>query len=242
MSIAIYRPANNASYSTSLLVVSNLNLRAYVYSFPSGLTSIRPVPEPYELEASSVYKFYMLPELGALFATFGFLVYISLSSTEGVSARKSTMICPLTELRPLNSMSCSPISMAHLAILPDFSSLARIFFMGLSVNTLIRTTLILSIKAARYITNTSPLIGALLRALKNGSDLSAPFERNWLSAASFLLRLCISLSVLGGLRPKPVEGLLDVHQHVFFKSTLNHHVVNVRLEASPNLIVEHLIG
>ncbi|GKA15700.1 hypothetical protein Tco_0695447 [Tanacetum coccineum] len=45
-------------------------------------------------------------------------------------------ICPSTELRPLNSMSCSPSSMAYLAILPDFSGLARICLMGLSVNTL----------------------------------------------------------------------------------------------------------
>ncbi|GJW25230.1 hypothetical protein Tco_0039041 [Tanacetum coccineum] len=50
----------------------------------------------------------------------------------------------------------------------------------------------------------------LLRTLKNGSDLSKPFERNRLSVASFLLRLCISLSVLGGLRSVIVltfEGL-----------------------------------
>ncbi|GKC75063.1 hypothetical protein Tco_1125837, partial [Tanacetum coccineum] len=40
----------------------------------------------------------------------------------------------------------------------------------------------------------------LLRALKNESDMSAPFERNRLSVANFQLRLCISLSVLGGLR------------------------------------------
>ncbi|GJZ02352.1 hypothetical protein Tco_0520313 [Tanacetum coccineum] len=62
------------------------------------------------------------------------------------------------------------------------------------------TALILLAEAARYITNTSPLIGALLRALKNGSDLSAPFERNRLSAVSFPLRLCISLNIFGGLR------------------------------------------
>nr|GEW58418.1 hypothetical protein [Tanacetum cinerariifolium] len=145
------------------------------------------------------------------------------------------------------------------------------------------TTLILSAEAARYITNTSPLSGAqLLRALKNGSDLLAPFKRNRLSAAIFPLRLRISLSVLGGLRsvitltfkklslipflvmrcpkigflntegellqikiradkPKPIEGLLDVHQHVLFRSTLNHHVVNVDLVVLPNLIIKHLV-
>nr|GEX34428.1 hypothetical protein [Tanacetum cinerariifolium] len=36
-------------------------------------------------------------------------------------------------------------------------------------------------------------------ALRKGSDFSAPFDRKWLSAASFPLRLCMSLSVLGGL-------------------------------------------
>ncbi|GJT80983.1 zinc finger, CCHC-type containing protein [Tanacetum coccineum] len=44
-------------------------------------------------------------------------------------------IWPLTELRHLNSMSCSPSSMAHLAIRLDFSDLARICLIVLSVNT-----------------------------------------------------------------------------------------------------------
>nr|GEX71774.1 RVT_3 domain-containing protein [Tanacetum cinerariifolium] len=39
---------------------------------------------------------------------------------------------------------------------------------------------------------------SFLSALKKGSDFSAPFDRNRLSAASFPLRLCMSLSVLGG--------------------------------------------
>nr|GEU40121.1 hypothetical protein [Tanacetum cinerariifolium] len=63
-----------------------------------------------------------------------------------------------------------------------------------------RTALMLYVEAARYITNTLPLIEALLRALKKGRDLWAPFERYRLSTANFLLRLCISLSVFGGLR------------------------------------------
>ncbi|GKE15400.1 hypothetical protein Tco_1422977 [Tanacetum coccineum] len=92
-----------------------------------------------------------------------------------------------------------------------------------------KKALILSVEATIYITNTSPLIGAvsvcrismsffilrkassasvvhrivflsvkLLSALKKGSYFLAPFERNWLSADSFPLRLCMSLSVFGG--------------------------------------------
>ncbi|GJW31261.1 hypothetical protein Tco_0051293 [Tanacetum coccineum] len=45
------RPVSNASYSALLFVVSNLNRRAYVYSFPPGLISINPAPEPSELGA-----------------------------------------------------------------------------------------------------------------------------------------------------------------------------------------------
>nr|GFC33159.1 hypothetical protein [Tanacetum cinerariifolium]GFC34695.1 hypothetical protein [Tanacetum cinerariifolium] len=40
----------------------------------------------------------------------------------------------------------------------------------------------------------------LLSALKNESNLSTSFERNQPRAASFPLRLCISLSVLGGFK------------------------------------------
>ncbi|GJQ97365.1 hypothetical protein Tco_0008504 [Tanacetum coccineum] len=39
-------PAIKASYSASLLVASNLNLKAYVNSTPSGFIIIRPAPEP----------------------------------------------------------------------------------------------------------------------------------------------------------------------------------------------------
>nr|GEU74212.1 hypothetical protein [Tanacetum cinerariifolium] len=127
MFTAILRPSNNDLYFASLLVVLNSNLKAYVYSFPSGLTSIRLTIEPAELDASLVHSFYMASAFGSSFAA-------------------------------------------------------------------LRTSLLLSVKAARYITKTSPLIGA------NGSDLLAPFERNLLRDANFPLRLCISLSVFCGFR------------------------------------------
>ncbi|GJW86974.1 hypothetical protein Tco_0162314 [Tanacetum coccineum] len=50
----------------------------------------------------------------------------------------------------------------------------------------------------------------LFSTLKKGRDLSAPFERNWLKAANFPLRICISLSVIGGVRSEialTFEGL-----------------------------------
>ncbi|GJW64858.1 hypothetical protein Tco_0116742 [Tanacetum coccineum] len=78
-----------------------------------------------------------------------------IEATKGVSTKKFASIWPLTELRPLNSISCSPSSIAYLAIRPDFLGLARICFMGLS------TALILSSKAVRYITKALPLIEAI---------------------------------------------------------------------------------
>ncbi|GJW29638.1 hypothetical protein Tco_0046513, partial [Tanacetum coccineum] len=56
-----------------------------------------------------------------------------------------------------------------------------------------KTTLILSLEAARVFLSVQ-----LLRALKNSKDLSAPFKRNRLNAASFSLRLCISFNVFSG--------------------------------------------
>nr|GFA40856.1 hypothetical protein [Tanacetum cinerariifolium] len=100
--IVFSSPTMSASYSASLLVVSNLNLNAYVYSFPSGFTNINLAPKPSELEASLVKN--------------------------DVSARKSASIYPLIEFRPLNFISCSPNSMAHLATRPDFSGFARTCF------------------------------------------------------------------------------------------------------------------
>ncbi|GKD44645.1 hypothetical protein Tco_1269290 [Tanacetum coccineum] len=51
-------PAINASYSASLLVASNPNLRAYVNSIPSGFVSISPAPEPFMHDDPSVNNIY----------------------------------------------------------------------------------------------------------------------------------------------------------------------------------------
>ncbi|GJS44316.1 hypothetical protein Tco_0569359 [Tanacetum coccineum] len=128
ISLAIRNPARSASYSASLLVVLNPNLNAYVYSFPSGLTTIRPTPEPSELEALSVNSFHAFLGSGSFLLTFSF--FASLFSGAGVSTRKSANICPLVEFLTLNSISCSPNSIAHLAMRLDFSGFARICFIG----------------------------------------------------------------------------------------------------------------
>ncbi|GJR20388.1 hypothetical protein Tco_0968915 [Tanacetum coccineum] len=123
ISLAMRNPARGASYSASLLVVSNANLNVYVYYFPSGMTTISPAPEPLELEAQSVNSFHAFLGSSSFLLTYSF--FASLLSGSGVSARKSANICPLIEFLPLNSISCSPNSMAHLAMLPNFLAYMR---------------------------------------------------------------------------------------------------------------------
>ncbi|GKE11611.1 hypothetical protein Tco_1415162 [Tanacetum coccineum] len=135
ISLAMRNPVKSASYSASLLVVSNSNLNANVYSFPSGLTTIRPAPEPSKLEAPSVNSFHAFSGFGYFLLTYSF--FASLFSVSDLSARKLANICPLIEFVSLNSISCSPNSMAHLAMRPNFSGFARIYFIGLSLRTCI---------------------------------------------------------------------------------------------------------
>ena len=52
-------PAISTSYSTSLLEALNLNIRAQCIRCPSGLTSIRPAPDPPLLEDLFIYKPYL---------------------------------------------------------------------------------------------------------------------------------------------------------------------------------------
>ncbi|GJT88689.1 hypothetical protein Tco_1070406 [Tanacetum coccineum] len=137
--LAMRNPARSASYSATLLVVLNSNLNAYVYSFPSGLTTIRPALEPSELEAPSVNNFHAFSGFGSFLLISSF--FASLFSVSGVSARKSANICPLIEFLPLNLISCSPNSMAHLAMRSNFFGFARICFMGFSLKELYQVSL-----------------------------------------------------------------------------------------------------
>nr|GEZ18819.1 hypothetical protein [Tanacetum cinerariifolium] len=67
----------------------------YALMANSNLAStIRSVPEPSKLEAPSAYNFNVLFELCALLVAAGFLIFVSLSSMEDVSARKSARIFP----------------------------------------------------------------------------------------------------------------------------------------------------
>ncbi|GKB93982.1 hypothetical protein Tco_0980119 [Tanacetum coccineum] len=194
ISLAMRNPASRASYSASLLVVSNANLNAYVYSFPSGLTTISPAPEPSELEALLVNSFHAF--LGFSSFLLISLFFASLLSGSGVSARKSANIFPLIKFLPLNSILCSPNSMAYLAMRPDFSSFARICFMGLSLRTspcIARLTKYMGV----YFFPLSAISTALMISSEVASVLTALFERNLLRAAVFLLRFCISLNVFG---------------------------------------------
>ncbi|GKB32127.1 hypothetical protein Tco_0871528 [Tanacetum coccineum] len=138
--------------------------------------------------------------------------------------------------------------MAYLATLPDFSGLARVCLM-VSVDKISMSFFIFGKASSTSAIHCIVFLSAqLLNALKKGSDFSAPFDRNRLSAVSFLLRICISLSVLGGSRvklhvdrPKPVEGLLNIFQHILLGDTLDHYVINVGFKISSNLIAEYLI-
>ncbi|GKC14749.1 hypothetical protein Tco_1011531 [Tanacetum coccineum] len=58
-----------------------------------------------------------------------------------------------------------------------------------------RVALMLSVEVVRYIVRASPFIRALLSILKKRRDLSASLDKKLLSAASFSLRLYMSLSV-----------------------------------------------
>ncbi|GJR06523.1 hypothetical protein Tco_0529507 [Tanacetum coccineum] len=157
ISLAMCNPARRASYSASLLVVSNSNFNAYVYSFPYGLTTIIPALKSSELEGPSVNSFHAFLGYGSFLLTSSF--FASLISGSGVFARKSANICPLIEFLPLNSISCSPNSMAHLAMRPNFSGFARICFMGFSLRTCISTALTVSSEVARYIVRVSSFVG-----------------------------------------------------------------------------------
>ncbi|GJW66715.1 hypothetical protein Tco_0121139 [Tanacetum coccineum] len=188
-------PAMSASYSASLLVVSNSNLNAYVYLFPSGFTNISPAPEPPELEASSVNSFYVFSGSGFSSFLLASPFFSSTLSVGDVSARKSASICPLIEFLPLNSISCSPNSMAHLATRPDFSDFARTCFIGMSLRTCIGcawkylrsflaayTRASMSFSNSGYTVKVSPLVGITIV----GSD----------SKHSFILRKALFASVV----------------------------------------------
>nr|GEU37339.1 hypothetical protein [Tanacetum cinerariifolium] len=131
--LAMHSPVMSASYFASLLVVLNSNLNAHVYSFPFGFTNISPALEPSKLEALSVNSFHVFFGSGSFLLappSFSYSLFV-----DDVSARKSASIRPLIEFLPVNSISCSPNLMTHLATSPDFSCFARTCFIGMSLGT-----------------------------------------------------------------------------------------------------------
>src|SRR5579862_2319668 len=57
-------PANRASYSASLLVALNSNLKQWLHSTPSGSVRMIPAPHPDWFDAPSMYKIHVLPSSG----------------------------------------------------------------------------------------------------------------------------------------------------------------------------------
>nr|GEV41152.1 hypothetical protein [Tanacetum cinerariifolium] len=86
------RPATKASYSASLLVASNLNLRAYVNFIPSRFVIIRPAPKPSMHDDSSVNSIH--GSESSFLSSMG----VSGESSSGRSTMKSARIYPLTDV------------------------------------------------------------------------------------------------------------------------------------------------
>ncbi|GJY82201.1 hypothetical protein Tco_0494952 [Tanacetum coccineum] len=186
---------------------------------PSGLTIVKPALEPSLLDALSIYSFH--PMCSPFFSR----IWRSVSSSSSyVFAIKYARIFALIMFLGLNSISCSPISIA------DFSSFNNMSLIGQAL-TFPWTALMHSFEAARYTIRPSSACGATrmgsfsmyffislkalsaslvhvksffskhpFNVLKNGKDFSALLDRNLLRAASFSFKLCTSLMVLGRLR------------------------------------------
>nr|GEY57804.1 putative ribonuclease H-like domain-containing protein [Tanacetum cinerariifolium] len=131
ISFAILNLAIKASYSPLLLVASNLNLRAWVNSSPSGFVSISPASVSSAQDDPSVNKIHIS---GSSFST---SMAVSGSSSFRRSTMKSAMICPLTNTLGLECMAYSPNSILHFCSLPATSGLDNTCLMGWSVTTII---------------------------------------------------------------------------------------------------------
>lgn len=118
ISLAMFKPAINASYSAPLLVMWKLNFMVHFETTPPWLMRINSAPYPWEFEAPSAYKIYEK-------TTKDFL-----SSTSNLFPSSSSRICTFMLKKGLYSISNFPSSMAHLANLPDVSGLQRMDFKG----------------------------------------------------------------------------------------------------------------
>ncbi|GKB41476.1 hypothetical protein Tco_0886418, partial [Tanacetum coccineum] len=118
-------PAIKASYSASLLVASNSNLKA------SGFISINPALKPSTQNDPSMKSVHgsgssSLTSMGA-----------TRESSSGRSTMKSTRICPLIDIHGMYWISYSPSSMLHFCSLPVISGFDNTCLIGWSVITMI---------------------------------------------------------------------------------------------------------
>nr|GEX79175.1 integrase, catalytic region, zinc finger, CCHC-type, peptidase aspartic, catalytic [Tanacetum cinerariifolium] len=117
-------PAIKASYSASLLVALNLNLRAYVNSTPFGFVTIRPAPEPSMHDDPSVNSIHGSESSSS--SSMG----VSGWSSSGRFTIKSARICHLTDVLGLYWMLCSSGSKLHLISLSVTSEFDIICFIA----------------------------------------------------------------------------------------------------------------
>nr|GEV18670.1 hypothetical protein [Tanacetum cinerariifolium] len=118
-------PAIRSSYSASLLEAGNSKRKAYVLSFQSGFFKIRPAPEPYLLDAPSMYNVQSgvssriwVGEVVASPDIFGCILIED-------SAMKFAITCPFIADLGFYLISCSPSSIAHLANRSKFYGLSN---------------------------------------------------------------------------------------------------------------------
>ncbi|GJU79446.1 zinc finger, C6HC-type containing protein [Tanacetum coccineum] len=122
--LAMRRPTNRASYSASLLVALNLNLRAWVNSIPSVFMIIKPAPEP------SMHGDPFVNNTHGSGSSSLSSIGVSDTSSSWRSTMKSARICPFTDFLGLYWMSCSSNSNLYLSNLPITSGFDNSCFIG----------------------------------------------------------------------------------------------------------------
>ncbi|GJR30443.1 hypothetical protein Tco_1106675 [Tanacetum coccineum] len=156
---------------------------AYVNSAPSGFVGIRPVPEPSTQDEPSVNKVH------GSGSTSGSAMSSSGDSSSGRSIIKSTNIWPLIA----GYIDSGLVQFAY--------KYTGICLPSLSV---IKTALIASFAAAKYMINSSRSLGAVL---KKGNDFSADFDKNLFKLANFPFSFCTSLMHLGDGKLRTASAL-----------------------------------
>ena len=119
--ITRFIPARNASYSTSLLDARKPNRLTGSILSPVGALSCKPTPTLVCREAPSTVRIHQSALLRS-------------ASCWGISAKKSTNICPFIAKWGLYLILNSFSLITHRAILPDKSSLCMVLHRGRLVN------------------------------------------------------------------------------------------------------------